>query len=52
MIFSQAFDFGAVRRDVNLVNMLNNDFLVGKIGVDIDENEPFEIFAFCTAPFM
>ena len=43
------FEFGAVRKNANLVNLektLHNKYLVAEIGVDTDENEPSEICAF------
>ena len=52
---SQDFKFGAVRRDVNLVDLENcwkmsTKFLV-KIGVDTDENEPSEILVAGTCSY-
>ena len=41
--FCEYFEFGAVRRCVNLVDLekcFNNEYLVAKIGFDTEENEP------------
>ena len=49
MNFCEDFEFGAVRRCANLVdleNALKNEYLVAKIGLDTDENEPSTVRQF------
>ena len=50
MSFCEYFEFGAVRRCVNLVdleeftlNSLKDEYLVAKIGFDTEENEPSKV---------
>ena len=44
--FCEYFELGAVRRCVNLVDlekMLKNEYLIAKIGFDIEEDEPSKV---------
>ena len=44
--FSRIFEFGAVQKFVNLVDlekMLQNEYLVANIGFDSAENEPLKV---------
>ena len=44
--FCEDFEFGAVRRCANLVDLakcLNNEYLVANIGFDTEENEPSKV---------
>ena len=44
--FCEYFEFGAVLRCVNLVDLekcLKNEYLVAKIGFDTEENEPSKV---------
>ena len=44
--FCEYFEFGAVRRCVNLVDLeqcLKNEYVVAKIGFDTEENEPSKV---------
>ena len=44
--FCEYFELGAVRRFVYLVDLekcLKNEYLVAKIGVDTEENEPSKV---------
>ena len=44
--FCEYFEFGAVRRHVNLVDfekMPKHEYLVAKIGFDTEENEPANV---------
>ena len=46
MNFCEDFEFGAVRRCANLVDlekMLKNEYLVANIGFDTEENEPSKV---------